>query len=471
MWEPCSIPQIIALISPADVVGYGGAAGGGKTDLELGCAITQHTRSLICRREAVQLEGLTDRAKEIVGTARNFNGTEKRLQLGRGRFIKFGSMKGPDDWRKYQGRAYDLMAFDETAHFLEHQVRTLMGWNRTADPGQRCRVLMGFNPPTNAEGAWLIGFFAPWLDDTHSNPARPGELRWFVTDENGKDLEVTGPDPVDIEGRKRNPKSRTFVPARIEDNPHLMGTGYVDTLDALPEPLRSMMRDGNFSAGQDDDEWQVIPTAWIKAAQDRWTADGGRGVDMDSLGLDPSRGGRDETVIAARNGHWFAPLKTYPGSAVPDGPTAAGLAMAMVRDGAPIHVDVIGIGASVYDHLSGAGVLALPVNCSAASGARDKTGVFGFRNVRAELWWRMREALDPSGNCLMALPPDRGLLADLAAPRWKYLAGGKVQIEAKDDIKKRLGRSPDRGDAVVNALIETPKEGTNLKGPTGGGEF
>ena len=82
--------------------------------------------------------------------------------------------------------------------------------------------------------------------------------------------------------------------------------------------------------------------------------------------------------------------------------------------------------------------------------------------MRAELWWRMREALDPMNAQPIALPPDNGLRADLAAPRWKLAAAG-IQVEAKADMAKRLGRSPDRGDAVCMALIATMKAGGRTK--------
>jgi hypothetical protein len=69
------------------------------------------------------------------------------------------------------------------------------------------------------------------------------------------------------------------------------------------------------------------------------------------------------------------------------------------------------------------------------------------------LWWRMREALDPVNGYDLALPPDRELFADLCAPRYKRTPRG-IQVETKDEIKKRIGRSPDKGDSAVYALAE-----------------
>ena len=67
----------------------------------------------------------------------------------------------------------------------------------------------------------------------------------------------------------------------------------------------------------------------------------------------------------------------------------------------------------------------------------------------------MREALDPAGKSELALPPSRTLAADLAAARWS-VKGGRVAIESKDEVRARLGRSPDEGDAVVLAWWMDP---------------
>ena len=82
-----------------------------------------------------------------------------------------------------------------------------------------------------------------------------------------------------------------------------------------------------------------------------------------------------------------------------------------------------------------------------------------FYNYRAFLWWRFRELLDPASPDPIALPPGQSILADLAAPTWK-LRNGKILIESKDDIIARLGRSPDEGEAIIYASIDTPKRVT-----------
>lgn len=456
--HPDNAPQRMAYDSDADVIGFGGAAGGGKTDLAVGLALTKHQRSAIFRREGTTLGAIIDRIEEIVDTREGLNASPPpvwRLKVNSvRRQIDFGSAPHIGDEQRHKGRPHDLLCFDEAELFAESQIRFLMTWNRTVDKAQHCRTLLTFNPPSTAEGRWIIGFFGAWLDPKHPNPAKPGELRFYAMVDG---VEVERPDktPFEHKGELIVAKSRTFIPARVKDNPYLMGTGYMATLQALPEPLRSQMLNGDFQAAMGDDSFQVIPTAWVEAAQARWTLPAVL-PPMDSMGIDVARGGQDNTLIARRHGMWFDKALVYPGSDTPNGPVVAGLTVAAVRDSAPMHIDVIGVGASPYDFLRGMGLQVLGINVSEASGRTDQSGKLGFKNLRADLWWRMREALDPMANNGIALPPDPRLLADLCAPRW-FLSGRLIQVESRDDIIKRIGRSPDWASAYMLALIDTPK--------------
>lgn len=443
----------MAYNSTADIIGYGGAAGGGKTDLACGKSLTQHQKVLVLRREATQLTGIIDRFTELIGGRDGYNGAERIWRLP-SKQIEFGSTPNLDDWNKYQGRPHDLLVFDEAANFLEAQVRALLGWLRSVDPKQRCQALMTFNPPTNAEGRWIIKFFAPWLDPKHPNPAKPGELRWFAMID-GEEAEVEDGTPFWHGADLIKPMSRTFIPSRVSDNPYLMGTGYMATLQSLPEPLRSQMLYGDFQAGIEDDPWQVIPTAWVEAAQARWKRPD-KLAPMDSLGVDVARGGRDNTIIARRHGMWFDEPLVYPGSATPDGPKVAGLTIAAMRDQAVTHIDVIGVGSSPYDFLTEANQQVVGVNVSEAATGLDKSGRLRFKNQRSELVWRMREALDPTNNTGIALPPDPRLLADLTAYTWE-LSGSTIYVASREEIIDKIGRSPDFASAYVLALLDTPK--------------
>jgi hypothetical protein len=282
-------------------------------------------------------------------------------------------------------------------------------------------------------------------------------------------VEVPDGKPIRVKGVMVKPMSRTFIPSKVQDNPFLMGTNYEAVLQALPEPLRSQMLEGNFQAGIQDSEWQVIPTAWVDEAQARWKEDGKKGA-MDSVGVDVARGGSDRTVISTRYGAWYSPLICYPGIKTPDGATAAGLVITALKDGAPIHVDVIGVGGSVVDHLRSNKIHVIAVNSSEAApeGKTDKlTQKLRFRNMRSFIYWRFRESLDPKTGDNVALPPDPELKADLCAALWTLTPGG-ILVESKEDkigadgvkiagLKRRLGRSPDKGEAVLYCSITTPR--------------
>ena len=463
-WLPQAGPQLDAYLSEADQLFYGGAGGGGKTDLEIGLGLEEHQKTIIFRREFPQLAGIADRLVEILGNRNGFNSQTGMWRLGDGRTIELASVPHADDVEKYRGRPHDLICFDEGTQFTEDQYRFLIGWCRSTKPGQRCRVVLAGNPPTDAEGEWVIRYWAPWLDPEHLNPAAPGELRWFAVLD-GVDTEVAGPEPFEFTGKDGEtetiePTSRTFIPARVEDNDFLMRTGYKRQLQSLPEPLRTQVLKGLFGARKDDNKWQVIPSAWVDAAMVRWAETPRPDVPITALGVDVARGGKDKTVIAPRRGlNYFDEFKKIPGSETPDGPTAAAFVLT-ARDGhGAVNLDIIGVGGSAYDCLNGTeGITVNAMNGAGASKARDRSGQLGMVNKRAEWYWAMREALDPENGINLALPPDRELKADLCAPRWKLTPRG-IQIESKEDIIKRLGRSPDCGDAAVYGLAEADQGG------------
>lgn len=458
VWTPQAGPQAAAYASKADVIGYGGAAGGGKSDLLLGLAGTQHHRSVIFRREFTRLSALIERSREVfnatgaVHQKDSYNENLHRWRLLSGRWIEFAGMQREEDKRDYQGRPYDLHAFDELTEFSESQFRFVTGWNRSTRPGQRCRVVATFNPPMDESQDWVRRYFAPWLDPEHPNPAADGELRYYAMLD-GEETELEDGASFEHTGALVVPKSRTFFHADLNDNPTLAATGYGSTIDAMPEPLRSLLK-GLFSAGRAVDPWQVIPADWVRAAQARWTPEPPNPNLARCVGADIARGGKDKTVFADFVGSWLAPLIKYPGIATPDGPTVIGLLTPYIAAEAAIGVDVIGVGSSVYDTGRSLGINIQAINFGAGTKATDKSGKIALRNVRAEAYWKLREALDPDRGDNLALPPDPELLADLCAPRWR-ITGSGILIEEKDEIVRRIGRSPDCGDAVALAHYTT----------------
>jgi hypothetical protein len=470
-WLPNADEQAQALDSQADELFYGGEAGGGKTDLLIGAAISQHRRSLILRRLNSEVDGLIDRAVEIIGHERGL----KRNSPARWKFaeqiIMFGGCQHLQDREKYRGVPKDLIAFDEVTNFLRPQYEFIIGWARSTMPGQRVRVIAAGNAPLpGSDGMWVIDRWAPWLDPNHPNPALPGELRWFTT-YLGRDFEVDGPGPVVIDGvplldergEQVFPKSRTYIPASLESNPDLAETGYAANLAGLPEELRRSMR-GDFTVSHQDAEMQLFPTAWVEAAMARWT-EAGRDRPMDVLGVDIAQGGADKTAFARRHGTWFDKVLTWPGRETPNGSIVAGLIVMHRRNGAEVIIDMGGgYGGSTRDHLATEGTeWELPTKPTLYSGAasaeaiKDRTGMYGFTNLRSAAFWSLREQLDPEHGKTLALPPDPELKAELAAHRWEMRPGSKIFVRSKDEVKDTLGHSPDKADAIVMAAYARGK--------------
>lgn len=466
-WIPSPGAQAQAFHSPADLLLYGGQAGGGKSALLTGLSLTAHRRSLIMRRQYTDINALIEDTLKQYGSRRGFNGSAPAsLKTDDKRLIEFGAAKLPGDEEHWKGQPHDFLGVDEASQFLESQVRFLMGWVRSTDSGQRCRVVLATNPPEKAIlGRWLVEMFAPWLDPNHSNPAQPGELRWYVSDDQGKDREVPGPEKTWVGKREVTPLSRTFIPASLKDNPFLSGTTYEAQLDSLPEPLRSSVRDGNWMISHEDDQWQIIPTNWILEAQARWTRNPPMNAPMCAMGVDVAQGGADQTVIAPRYDYWFADLIVTPGRETPLGTDVAALVIKHRRNNSAVVIDMGGgYGMSAFEHLQANAIPIKGFNGAKTAEGRTADRQLGFYNKRAEIWWRFREALDPgqANGSPIALPPDNALVADLTAPRYEITPRG-IKVELKEDIAKRIGRSTDRGDAVVMAWSHGPSYVTHSK--------
>jgi hypothetical protein len=478
-WIPNPGPQTQAYDCPADQLLYGGEAGGGKTDLILGLASQEHKRSLLLRRVNKDVSWLVDRMAQIQETRQGYNGQDDRWTFPDGKVIDFSGCQHPGDEQRNKGRPKDFIGFDEASDFLESQVEFILGWLRTTEKGQRCRTVFATNPPTSVEGEWIVRWFAPWVDPSHPMyPYPTGKLLWtcrgfedaWLWFETPRTLYVSGQDVRDATLEEiadlKNPNvrrttSRTFIRSGLSDNPDLANTNYRSQLELMPEELRKRYLKGDFTAGANDDEFQVIPTEWIRLAQERWTEDGGER--METMGVDVAQGGNDNTVFAPRwkgkkTTYWVDRLKKWKGSETPDGASVAGRVLMHLKHAAQVNVDMGGgWGGSTYEKLEEAEFSVYGFVPSETAHGRTQDGRLGFRNKRAEATWRVRELLAPESQITVALPPDPQLRADLASYRWKLMSGGVIQIEMKEDIKKRIGRSPDDGDAVILSLATGDK--------------
>lgn len=474
LWVPNPGPQTVAFNCQADELYYGGQAGGGKSDLGIGLGITQHSQSLILRRYSADADSLAERTVQILGSRDGFNGSPP-VTIRRGdKLLTFGGMKDLEDRQRYKGDPHDLIVWDEIPDFLEEQYTFVNGWNRSANPGQRCRVVATGNPPTTPEGLWVIRRWGAWLDPSHPKfgKVKEGELLWYTTIEK-KDTEVDGPGPHLINGEMIMAKSRTFIRAKLSDNPDLAATNYDSVLAAMPERERLAYREGRFDASLKDKAAQIIPTAWVRAAMERWTERPPAGVPMCAIAADCTGGGADPMAIVGRHDGWFGQIIIIPGEEIPAemaGRAAAGYVVSHRRDKAIIIVDMGGgYGGPLFEHLhanfssdQNHMPTVIPFKGSEAAVNRTQDGTVGFNNRRTSALWKMREALDPgqvAGSPIM-LPPDDELLGDLTAPTYK-LVRGMYHAESKVDVCDRLGRSTNKGDAVCMAWTAGPIASTD----------
>lgn len=223
----------------------------------------------------------------------------------------------------------------------------------------------------------------------------------------------------------------------------------------------------------------VIPLAWVEAAMERWEYSVARDAaretgeladddedlrlyvpldDPTEIGVDVARFGDDETVIAPRRGRRLLYLRCYRKQ---DTMQTTGRVIDVEADLMPelheplpgveyerplVKVDSVGVGAGVYDRLN-----ELERNVMGFDAGRAPMNPRKFADITSEWWWHLRELLRPSNRRSIALPRDGKLLGDLTGRKWKITSDNRIKVEPKEEYKKRLGRSPDRGDAVVNA--------------------
>lgn len=209
--------------------------------------------------------------------------------------------------------------------------------------------------------------------------------------------------------------------------------------------------EGEFHSSDTD---AVIPLSWVEAAVQRWYEwyDSKQpSGPLTDLGVDVAREGSDQTVLAFRHGDLISELQY---TSREDTMKTTGRAMAALgNSGARPVVDVIGVGGGVVDRLREQGIVVDAFTAGASTDLRDRSGEVAFFNCRSAAWWNLRELLDPAFGSQIALPDDDLLTGDLVSPKYEYTSKGSIRVEGKDDIRKRIGRSTDAADAVVQAFF------------------
>lgn len=220
---------------------------------------------------------------------------------------------------------------------------------------------------------------------------------------------------------------------------------------------------GEFPKVEDD---VLIPLSWIEAAQERWKQyKPTHGNDM-IIGGDVAGMGRDCSCEVYRQDDYVTIHKTNSGGKADHMKTAGRYIQYMrIHSGCTVSIDTIGEGAGVYSRclevcqeeggLAEEGFVSCKYSEAARDGSRDltdMTGEYKFANMRAYLFWAVRDWLDPDKGSRAMLPPTGTLAEEATSIRWSFLSNGKIIIEPKDDIKERLGHSPDEFDALANTF-------------------
>ena len=409
---------------------YGGAMGGGKTGAIINEGIQLSldypgNYGLLIRKTSPsfrhtvlpQLEKFTP--PDLVYT---WNKTEKLITFINGSRLLYGGMgERPDDWAKYMSGEYGWIGLDQAEDFNEKEFRNLSTRLRLNLPGIQYYFLMTCNP---SQG---------WL----------------------KEL---------IVGERL--KNSVFIPALPQDNQEHLPDDYIPRMrDVLgPNEIKALLEGDWEAVGTPDD---VFGYHAINGAIGR-TLKPGLPVE---LGIDVGWTGADESVIAVREG---PVIRIELDERMPDSMELVAAVWDLVEekylywrdtlgaDRVNIKLDSIGVGAGVYDRLYEMAEdmedelfakhpdgVKLEIFVNGVISSEKATEPMKFKNLRAEIHWSLRELLDS-----LDLPDDRRMASELMAIKYKRSSDRRISIVPKEEIKKTLGRSPDRAEAVIYSVAD-----------------
>ena len=243
---------------------YGGAAGGGKSDALLAEATRQvdipHYRAIIFRKTYPELSELIDRSYDIYKAAfpkADYNDSKHCWKFPSGAKIYFGSMQYKKDRKKYQGKRYDFIAFDELTHFEWEEYSYMFSRNRPSkSPKSNKKTRVYIRATTNPGG---IGH--GWVKERFITVAPP--MTTVV-----EEFDIRQPDGT----IKKMERDRIFVPATVFDNQKLLENdpNYLASLAMMPEADREALLYGSWDSfdGQVFREWRNNPDHY---EDQKWT--------------------------------------------------------------------------------------------------------------------------------------------------------------------------------------------------------
>lgn len=381
-------------------------------------------------------------------------------------------------WWVYACRGYVLLTGP-----TERQVKyVVMGeirraFDRAADlPGQLFELalrieapeLMGILAFTSTDASKLTGFHAPRLLVVITEAQGVEPLVWEgvfanVTGEASKVFAVGN--PLQPTGKffdvSRSPAwAAVKIPATEHPNvvqgreviPGAVTQAFIDLMAQEYGVGSGVYMSRVMGEFPDESDEALCQRSWVLAAQERWRALP-RGPKEGEIvpAVDPARYGPDFSALAVRYGDVVEEVITWSKLGTVD--TAGRVLVELDRLGLPrdfsVTVDSPGLGGGVIDALEAMGGRPWDYN-----GGLPPLGYQAgekFANLRAESFWTLRRRLEMG---TIALPPDEKLGDELCAMRWSIRLDGKVQLEGKDELRARLGRSPDRADAVAMAFAD-----------------
>ncbi len=278
----------------------------------------------------------------------------------------------------------------------------------------------------------------------------PGVAKFHVSAFDTPNFTATRITQVDIESGEWEHKARTYLDAHGGEYPYpaLVTPEWVYSRYkkwGKDSPLYQARVLGDFP---EQVEGTLIPLSWIEKAQERTAVVTGM---PRILSCDVGGGvGHDTTCIGLRTGNRFRIVHTDSSF---DTMEVAGMLASWVTPGTQsVNIDTTPLGKGVADRLREQGYKVGYINVG--EGVAVEADRVRFANRKMELFWNLREALNPANPDALDLDPDdEDLAAELADLRYEYRSDGKTQMEKKEAMKKRIGRSPDRADTLMMAMV------------------
>ena len=405
--------QLLAHQTPERYVLYGGAYGGGKTawlvneciqlSLDYPGNVGYLARFELTKfKTSTLLQLLKFLPEELIDY---HNKSEAVLKLRNKSIIFYGGLAGDNETTtRISNMELGWFGIDQAEEVAEMQFLLLAGRLRLPLPGIRYKGLLTANPDPG------------WLRDRF------------------------------IENVKAN---HIFIPALPKDNPFLP-KNYEDELRNLyPEGMVKRLIEGNWDVSLETN--YLIPYQNIRRGVDAKLDTSGDKV----AGVDVSRYGDDETVFLLRQGDKVLRIEAWSHE---DTQYSAGKVARLIREHKPVmtHIDIVGMGAGVFDPLNNEGYAVKAVNVGEAALEKDL-----YANKRAELYNHLAKRFEDGK---ISIPDHQKLTSQLASLKYTY-HNTKMQIESKEVMRKRGLKSPDYADALMLAFISIPEAGAYSKIP------